>query len=80
MFEGVWMKENSMNHAFDSEDWGRYLFLLGGGLVLLMDLDKYNLTYAVPAQACRERQGERAEGSSARLLWIEPDVERSSTG
>lgn len=44
-------------------------FLLGGGLVLFMDLDKYTLPYAVPAQACKEKQGERAR-SSARLLWM----------
>lgn len=26
MHESVWRKKNSMNHVFDSEDQGRYLF------------------------------------------------------
>lgn len=44
---------------------------------MFMDLGKYNLTYAVPAQACSGKAGREGRRIlSARLLWIEPYVER----
>lgn len=73
MFEGVRRKENSTSHAFGFR--GRYLFCWE--MVWLCSWTWVNTIWLLLCLHRRvgKRQAERAEGSSARLLWIEPDVE-----